>query len=140
MGTRSLTRVFDRNDREIICMYVQFDGYFEGMGDALADFLKERSLCNGISNQTSKTHANGMECLAAQIVDHFKTMIGGTYLYHPGANDVGEEFVYEVRCDDDDNIVMTARGCYSETVIECDPKDFEARVKELMDDGDEDDE
>lgn len=37
-----------------------------------------------------------MGCLAAQVVAHFKTKVGGFYLYPPKTHDIGEEFIYTV--------------------------------------------
>jgi hypothetical protein len=98
MGTRCLTRVFDFKGAEIICLYRQFDGYPDGHGAELREFLDGFKIVNGLNNLTGKI-ANGMGCLAAQLVAHFKADHGpgGFYLYPPGAKDVGEEFVYEVR-------------------------------------------
>lgn len=40
MGTRSLTVFIDEhNDKEIVVMYRQMDGYPEGHGQDLVDFL-----------------------------------------------------------------------------------------------------
>ena len=97
MGTRSLTKVFDHSDRELVCLYRQHDGYPSGHGAELAEKLVGFTLVNGLrSDQTGKL-ANGMGCLAAQLVAEFKDGPGSFYLYAPGTTDVGEEYVYEVR-------------------------------------------
>ncbi len=94
MGTRSLTRVFNK-DVEIMCLYRQFDGYLSGHGTDLAKFVVSRPFVNGIGS--SNEVFNGIGCFAAQMVCRFKQGIaGGFYLHAPGAKDVGEEFVYEV--------------------------------------------
>lgn len=94
MGTRSLTRVFD-GDREVACIYRQFDGYPAGHGVELADFIDSRHFVNGISGD--RAVFNGMGCFAAQLVGSLKgDRAGGVYLYPAGSNDVGEEYVYEV--------------------------------------------
>src|SRR5690348_16714806 len=93
MGTRSLTRVFDKG-AEILCLYRQFDGYPDGHGAELADFVLSRTFVNGISGD--RRVFNGMGCFAAQLVAHFKTDAGGFYILAPGSNDCGEEYVYEV--------------------------------------------
>ena len=101
MGTRSLTYVYDKSGAinvRLVCMYRQYDGYPSGHGLELAEFLTKRKIINGISGDTSKTAANGMGCLAAQIVSHFKgDSIGGVYLYSPvGRLDVFQEYEYHV--------------------------------------------
>lgn len=94
MGTRCLTAVYE-DGVEILTLYRQFDGYFDGHGDELALFLSGIQLVNGISGER-KNVANGMGCLAAQIVAHMKTEPGGFYIYKSGSRDVGEEYIYHV--------------------------------------------
>ena len=82
MGTRSITRVHDagKDSKVILAVYRQMDGYFEGMGADLTTFLTDMSVVNGINlGKNPKKAANGMSCLAAQLVAHFKTGIGGIY-------------------------------------------------------------
>ena len=95
MGTRSLT-VFNNewDDSEICVLYRQSDGYPEGHGIDLLNFLKNMNIVNGISIGESRRISNGMDCLAAQVVAHFKTGPGGFYLHSAGTRDIGEEFIY----------------------------------------------
>ena len=97
MGTRCLTRVYDEGT-EVVTMYRQYDGYMEGHGQELADFLRDFTIVNGITNEKKSPVANGMMCLAAQMVTHFKAgnLLGGFYLYPQGSTDVGEEYIYHV--------------------------------------------
>jgi hypothetical protein len=78
-------------------MYRQMDGYPEGHGVELVAFLKGMVVTNGINlgNQPEKS-ANGMECLAAQLVAHFKTGVGGFYLYPEDAADEEYNYVIEL--------------------------------------------
>lgn len=92
MGTRCLTVVNDDNGKEIICLYRQYDGYPDGHGRELKAYLAPFSISNGIRSGCF----NGMECLAASLVAHFKTAPGGFYLYPAGTRDVGEEYIYTV--------------------------------------------
>jgi hypothetical protein len=94
MGTRSLTKVYDEGEI-VLVMYRQMDGYPSGHGAELARFLDGLTIVNGIGINTPAKAANGMGCLAAQIVAHFKDGIGGIYLMPADAGD--EEYVYEVR-------------------------------------------
>ena len=98
MGTRSLTFVYDDNNRtQIINMYRQYDGYPEGHGQELADFLGEfQAITNGIRVGETRKTANGMGCLAAQLVANFKTEVGGCYLYPTSAKDCGQDYEYHV--------------------------------------------
>jgi len=100
MSTRSLTVLQDswEEHEEIAVMYRQMDGYPEGHGKDLADFLKGMRITNGMSVSTDKT-ANGGDCLAAQIVAHFKTEVGSIYLKAAGTRDCDEEYIYTVTPD-----------------------------------------
>ena len=81
MGTRSITVVYDEyNDKPVVCMYRQFDGYPSGHGRELAEILKDRVIVNGFGLNEKTKVSNGMGCLAATIVASFKTEIGGFYL------------------------------------------------------------
>lgn len=97
MGTRSLTVFQDEDNNEIVVMYRQLDGYPEGHGAELAEFLAGSILVNGIAlgRDESAIH-NGMGCLAASVVAYFKTGVGGFYLYPAGTRNCGEEYVYTV--------------------------------------------
>lgn len=109
MGTRSLTIVRDEDDREILTLYRQFDGYPEGgHGEELARFLNGFEVVNGITSYDVKKLANGAGCLAAQIVAKFKRPtksydgkrqgpVGNFYIYPAGSRNVGEEYIYTVR-------------------------------------------
>lgn len=97
MGTRSLTVIYDQDQEKEICvLYRQFDGYPTGHGAELKEFLSGMEITNGIRHCQSKT-ANGAGCLAAQIIAHFKTDVGGFYLYPAGTRDVWEDYTYIVR-------------------------------------------
>ena len=99
MGTRSLTIVkesIDPSCEDIIVMYKQFDGYPEGMGVKLANFLEGYIIINGIPPNPNPKSANGIHDLAAQLVAEFKNEIGEIYLHPSGTRDVWEEFIYYI--------------------------------------------
>lgn len=94
MGTRSLTKiVYKWSDekanksgrRTLINMYRQMDGYPSGMGADIVEFL----------NQVGTNHG-GIQCIAAQLVAHFKDGAGNYYLYPTNAKDCGQEYEYEI--------------------------------------------
>ena len=99
MGTRSLTYVYETYDNEhtpVVCMYRQYDGYMEGHGVELAEFLNLGKLVNGLSGKEQHVF-NGMGCLAAQMVSHFKKEAGQFYLHAPVLNqDCCQEYEYHV--------------------------------------------
>lgn len=93
MGTRCIVAVQDGN-REIVTIYRQFDGYPEGMGADLKRLANKR-LVNGFGpDDTMETTANGMGCLAAQVVAGLKGKIGNVYILAPETRNAGEEYVY----------------------------------------------
>ena len=101
MGTRSLTYVYDNKIEDaglpLICMYRQYDGYVGGHGKELADFLVSKTLVNGLGADNNMV-ANGMGCLAALLVSHFKgNKPGDFYLQAPivGVNS-WQEYEYHV--------------------------------------------
>lgn len=96
MGARSNTVVVNGNVK-VINMYRQFDGYPTGHGAELANFLAPLTLVNGYSTNDEK-QANGMGCLAAQLVANFKDGIGGIYLEDP-QGDCDNDYTYTVKGD-----------------------------------------
>jgi hypothetical protein len=153
MGTRSLTRVFntykdEKNNKQVkqqlVNMYRQYDGYPEGHGTELADFLKSGKVVNGIgsTNETERLF-NGAGCLAAQMIAHFKDGAGGFYIEPITAKNCGQEYEYEIIVDFD-TIELTmkcievgyidSKGNYKRgkrVLFEGKPADFEQFVTEL---------
>lgn len=97
MGTRSLTFVYD-GDKPMINMYRQFDGYPSGHGSELAEFLTPMKVINGIGSEQNKVgrFANGMGCLAAQMIAHFKNSVGGFYIHPVTDTDCWQDYEYHV--------------------------------------------
>jgi hypothetical protein len=129
MGTRSLTFVYD-DQEPIINMYRQYDGYPTGHGAELAEFLAPFDMVNGIpvGKVTERKMANGMGCLAAQLVHNFKGSVGGEeslsmkgqspnlaggfYLYPTSAVDCGQDYEYHIYNKDKElRVAITNRGC-----------------------------
>lgn len=102
MGTRCLTFVYDDSSTDdgsaeaIMCIYRQFDGYPSGHGHELSQFLNSKTLVNGYGKQNS-IEANGMSCLAAQLVVQLKHGVGGIYIYAPMVGrDHWQDYEYHV--------------------------------------------
>jgi hypothetical protein len=112
MGTRCLTTVYDHG-KPIVNLYRQYDGYPSGHGAELAEFLAQfAAITNGISGNESRKTANGMGCLAAQLVSHFKQTVGGFYIHSVEATDCGQDFEYHVYERDGEICVQVKdRGC-----------------------------
>jgi hypothetical protein len=94
MGTRSLTFVYEEN-KPIVNMYRQFDGYPSGHGQELANFLLSGELVNGFSDENAKVF-NGMGCLAAQMIVNFKKSVGGFYIYPIESNSCWQDYEYHI--------------------------------------------
>ena len=94
MGTRSLTFVYD-GDVPVINIYRQYDGYPSGHGHELAQFLDSKTLVNGYGEQNS-VEANGMGCLAAQLIVQLKHGVGGIYIYPVSSTDCFQDYEYHV--------------------------------------------
>lgn len=94
MGTRSLTTVFDENNKPLLSFYRQYDGYYDGHGAELQEFLAEMVIVNGFGSGTPAKAANGMGCLAAQLIKHFKVGIGNIYIVQHNNE---QEYNYEIR-------------------------------------------
>ena len=152
MGTRSLTRVFETHKDEkknkqvkvqLVNMYRQYDGYPEGHGTELADFLKGGKVVNGIGYDEKNIVFNGAGCLAAQMIAHFKNGAGGFYIESITAKNCGQEYEYEVIVDWDTMEVtmkcievgyIDSKGKYKRgkrTLFEGNPVLFEQFVEKL---------
>jgi hypothetical protein len=94
MGTRSLTFVYDE-DTPLINMYRQYDGYPTGHGAELAEFLSGFEIVNGYGEVKPKI-ANGMGCLAGQMISNFKKTVGGFYIYAVTDTECFQDYEYHV--------------------------------------------
>jgi hypothetical protein len=101
MSTRSLTHIHEivpgkSPKTPLLTFYRQSDGYPSGHGAELAEFLDGFTIVNGLGGQSGKI-ANGVGCLAAQLIAHFKTEPGHIYIYPAGSKNCDEEYTYRVR-------------------------------------------
>ena len=113
MGTRAITVVYC-DSIPLVNLYRQYDCYpHRGHGQELADFLKGLQLTNGLSLGDNTGWANGMGCLAAQLVAHFKQEAGQFYLYPTDDVDCGQDYEYHVYANDEQEICVRVvdRGC-----------------------------
>ena len=109
MGTRSLTTfVDDHTQEEIVVMYRQYDGYPEGHGKDLINFLKKMKFDNQLTY--------GISCLSAQVISHFKKRAGDFYLHTADTRDYGEEFVYTIYSKDN-QLKVKVEDVYEDKVL-----------------------
>ena len=112
MGTRSLTFVYEKYgqiQKPVVNMYRQFDGYPEGHGAELAEFLKSGRMVNGLDGIGKELQFNGMGCLAAQMVANFKESPGGFYIHPTDITDCGQDYEYHVY--DKDGLYVEVYNC-----------------------------
>lgn len=139
MGTRSTTKFIEKytdnvtktkKTQKLMAMYRQMDGYPEGHGKDLADFLKNGVLVNGYSmGEKRKKVFNGVGCMAAQVVKHFKK---GTGNIHITTLSDKQEYNYEVIGDfDTKELTLIARDSNGRVLFNGHPKDYNAFLKRL---------
>jgi hypothetical protein len=114
MGTRSLTHIIEDN-KTLTTMYRQYDGYLSGHGNDLAEFLKDFKVVNGYSGDTTKL-ANGMGCLTAQLIAHFKQGCGNIYIHPPNTEDCWEQYTYFVYLKED-KLQIKVKDTYEKKII-----------------------
>lgn len=112
MGTRALIHI-KKGSETLTTIYRQFDGYPSGMGADLQDLIGDLEIVNGYQGGRQ---ANGMGCLAAQIVAGMKDGVGNVYIYPAGASDCGEEYVYTLS-DQQGAVHVRCEDVYEESVI-----------------------
>tara|TARA_R110000803_G_scaffold209883_1_gene280309 strand:- start:1424 stop:1855 length:432 start_codon:yes stop_codon:yes gene_type:complete len=141
MGTRSLTTFVEtykdhsgkKVKNEIVTMYRQYDGYMDSHGKELADFLAGGELVDGFG-LNDKVVFNGMGCLSAQVVAHFKDGVGGFYLQRANKNS-GEEYRYKVIGDlETKEITIEVFEVYNKVkkIFSGSPKQLQEKVAEVM--------
>ena len=107
MATRALINFVDREDgvyfsehpgvdKRHVQKYNHYDGYPSGLGVTLADYLQDITVVNGLQSGQGKV-ANGIGCLAAQVVSYLKDEPGYVYLYKPGEKN-WEDYEYFIWC------------------------------------------
>ena len=131
MATRAIIRIAEREEGVTFNehpknihtqIYHHYDGYPEYLGVTLANYLSDISVVNGLSgtfgveekNNVNKPEANGLGCLAAQLVCHLKLVnagcdqdgkliipAGNVYLEHTGAKHGDLEYTYYIWATED---------------------------------------
>jgi hypothetical protein len=114
MGTRSLTKVYEEWEYEgkktvhpLTCIYRQYDGYPEGLGKELEEFLTGLTVVNGIGAPDKRRIANGAGCLTAQLIEYLKDgQVGNVYIYPVDSTDCGEEYEYRITVRSDGSVEL----------------------------------
>ena len=91
MGTRATIHIAKREEgvsfseipeKKIVSIYNQYDGYPEGLGVTIADYLDGKRLVNGLGGDRGGVF-NGLGCLAASLVAELKHEAGYVYIDDP---------------------------------------------------------
>lgn len=102
MGTRSTITFYEKIGGEkfhLVNIYQQYDGYLEGVGKELCEWLKPKIITNGFS-KADWDIANGARCLAAKYISEFKPATGGLYIYPEGVGYEDCDYNYSVIVDE----------------------------------------
>lgn len=85
MGTRSIIRFQEKRGERVtplVNVFQMWDGYVDGVGYDLAEWLLKKKIVNGISlDDDRRTVANGAGCLAAQYICDHKDGAGDLYIW-----------------------------------------------------------
>jgi hypothetical protein len=128
MGTRARVNVMEGNSI-LVSIYRQYDGYPSGLGRDVAAFVAGLTLVNGLSGDRSEL-ANGMGCLAAQLIKSLKQEAGNVYIRDTGPESQGEEYVYTVYDRDGKVRIRATEGSMTAFGL---PGDTEAEMTILYD-------
>ncbi len=117
MSTRALINVVQRQEGRSFSktlepsaihtqLYKHYDGHPERLGVTLASYLDGYEIHSGMSNKHQGPLANGIGCLAAQLVSYLKNEPGNVYLQPPRNINV-EDYVYYVWVKEDARIMIS---------------------------------
>ena len=106
MATRAIIRVAEREegvsfseqtDNIRVQIYHHYDGYPEGLGVTLANYLGPKKIVNGLPvGAGSVDVANGMGCLTASLIKHLKEKPGNVYVDYPYQDRFDIEYTYYI--------------------------------------------
>ena len=104
MATRATIHVAKREegvsfskipDKTIVDIYHHWDGYPEGVGVTLASYLDDMKIVNGLGRDDTNV-ANGLGCLAAQLIAEIKDGPGNVSIIGPDESYGYIEFEYYI--------------------------------------------
>jgi hypothetical protein len=120
MGTRAIIAIKEKEDDEDYCtIYKQFDGYPDGLGVELLEYVKDTLVVNGFSSEHKFHKAfNGIGDFCASLVSYFKTDIGDFYIEKSGSRNMGEEFIYTIIVKEGQPIKLICHDVYEKESFE----------------------
>jgi hypothetical protein len=143
MATRALINFVEREDgvsfgehpnvdKIHIQIYHHYDGYPQGLGVKLANFLDGYDVVNGLSTSYQGPVANGMGCLAAQTVGWLKDEPGNVYLQKPIERD-WEDYEYFVWVKDHAELWISIFDYTNECIFVGEPQKLIDKYEEQYD-------
>ena len=91
MGTRATINIARREEgvsfseipeKVMVSIYNHYDGYPEGLGVTLANYLEGTKIVNGLGKNNEDVF-NGLGCMAASIIAELKEEAGNIYIEDP---------------------------------------------------------
>ncbi len=97
MGTRSITHIYEMDSDKVVCsFYRHWDGYPEGHGKDLENWLKDKTLTNGIGPGHDKnTTYNRAGTMAVKLMNHIQD-ISGCEVIATGSDGCWVDYTYHV--------------------------------------------
>ena len=141
MGTRSTITFYSRmggTNFFLVNIYQQYDGYLEGAGKELCEWLKPKTIVNGFS-ESGFDIANGAGCLVAKYIAEFKPLTGGLYIYPENVAHEGCDYNYSVIIDEDWVTSFSALEKKAEDIITIEVNNwgekpfFKGSIQQLLD-------
>ena len=126
MATRGIVRFAKREEKVSfnehpenieVQIYNHYDSYPEGLGLDLAKFMRDFRVVNGLGSDLPDKIANGMGCLAAQLIVNMKDGPGGVYVEHPDTDHFDTEYTYYVWVADNKDIWMSIFDTYDDKCV-----------------------
>ena len=112
MGTRATIKIARREegvsfsekpDKYMVSIYNHYDGYPEGLGVTLANYLEGTKIVNGLGGNNEDVF-NGLGCLAASLIAELKDGPGNVYIEDPEHKHSWIDYEYYVWGDTDKDI------------------------------------
>lgn len=133
MSTTSTIRFTRKHDDEyipLINIYQHYDGYIDGVGHELAEWLYKKTLVNGLPLNYDQNMANGIGCLAAQFIRDFKEEPGGLYI--TSLDNTSDEYHYEVVINDSFRNAVPVNAVTEIIVLSYEKEIFRGLPEELL--------
>lgn len=117
MRTPATTTIYDETGKAILTFLRTTDGYFKTHGYELQKFLTGRKIVDGVDEEPN--HSNGMGCLAASIIAHFKKKSGTIYIE---GNHKKADFHYDIKPKKDGSLSLV--GTHERLDLKCTRVEF----------------